>query len=540
MSGQSMGRRVDVEIAFEGVDISSSIQPYLKSVTYVDNEADEADDLQIVLQDRDGLWMEEWLNNAIDAAASEPQIAQSSPDGAASGTVTPKIGLNVRAGTGTQYEKLGALPCGSTVQAVRIENGWAQINYKGRTAYVAAAYLRMNGGTQPAARAVDAAPEEPRAAAGSRVELKNAPFYYSSTAGTPSVYKSGTFYFYDGLLVRGRYRITNRADRCGKLPVGQNVTGWVPAEFCGAGMGETEAGEGVPSTGLCMEAVIIRRNWNGDGRDEILDCGSFELDSVDCNGPPAEVTIKGTSLPFRAQIRQTIKSRSWETCRLSEIAAEMADKNRMVCMFLSGNDPFYERVEQYRTSDVAFLKRLCDNAGISLNVSGKMLVMFDQKEYEKKAVVVEFKKARGAYSGGKHEQSYISYSLSVGTADTQYQSCRVSYTDPRTGACVEGIARIPDYDEKSEKNQQLEITANVSSVEQARKLAEKRLRLHNKYCRTAEFVVTGNPNLAAGETVRLTGWGGWDGRYIIRQAKHTVSSDGYTTTVSLRRVLEGY
>ena len=491
MSGQSMGRRVDVEIAFEGVDISSSIQPYLKSVTYVDNEADEADDLQIVLQDRDGLWMEEWLNNAIDAAASEPQIAQSSPDGAASGTVTPKIGLNVRAGTGTQYEKLGALPCGSTVQAVRIENGWAQINYKGRTAYVAAAYLRMNGGTQPAARAVDAAPEEPRAAAGSRVELKNAPFYYSSTAGTPSVYKSGTFYFYDGLLVRGRYRITNRADRCGKLPVGQNVTGWVPAEFCGAGMGETEAGEGVPSTGLCMEAVIIRRNWNGDGRDEILDCGSFELDSVDCNGPPAEVTIKGTSLPFRAQIRQTIKSRSWETCRLSEIAAEMADKNRMVCMFLSGNDPFYERVEQYRTSDVAFLKRLCDNAGISLNVSGKMLVMFDQKEYEKKAVVVEF-------------------------------------------------ARIPDYDEKSEKNQQLEITANVSSVEQARKLAEKRLRLHNKYCRTAEFVVTGNPNLAAGETVRLTGWGGWDGRYIIRQAKHTVSSDGYTTTVSLRRVLEGY
>ena len=26
--------------------------------------------------------------------------------------------------------------------------------------------------------------------------------------------------------------MTNTADRCGKLPVGKNVTGWVPASYC--------------------------------------------------------------------------------------------------------------------------------------------------------------------------------------------------------------------------------------------------------------------------------------------------------------------
>ena len=45
----------------------------------------------------------------------------------------------------------------------------------------------------------------------------------------------------DGILVNGRYRITNAASRCGKLPVGQNVTGWVPASYCGV---DTSTGGG--------------------------------------------------------------------------------------------------------------------------------------------------------------------------------------------------------------------------------------------------------------------------------------------------------
>ena len=65
--------------------------------------------------------------------------------------------------------------------------------------------------------------------AGAAVTLTNAPFYVASTSESPACYKSGTYYFYDGILIRGRYRMTNTAARCGKLPVGQNVTGWVPA-----------------------------------------------------------------------------------------------------------------------------------------------------------------------------------------------------------------------------------------------------------------------------------------------------------------------
>ena len=80
MSNSSRARRTAAEVAFGGVDITESIKPYLLSITYTDNEEDEADDLQIKLQDRDGIWMEDWLANAVDAAAEDTGLADSSVD----------------------------------------------------------------------------------------------------------------------------------------------------------------------------------------------------------------------------------------------------------------------------------------------------------------------------------------------------------------------------------------------------------------------------------------------------------------------------
>ena len=365
MSDINLGRRAAVRISFEGVNITESIQPYLLSFEYTDSEEDEADNLKIVLQDRDGIWMEKWLNDAVNASS-------------------------------------------------------------------------------------------------------------------------------------------------------------------GAG-----------GTGLNIKAVILRQNWNGDGKDEELDCGDFELDTVKCEGPPAKVTIKATSLPYNAQIRQTTKNKGWEKYNLSGIAAEMAGQCGMECMFLAANDPFYDRVEQYQMSDIALLRRLSHDAGISLKVTSKKLVLFDQVDYESKPPVMEIQKAPGAYSGGVSEKAYISYRLSIGTADTQYQSCRVSYNDPGTGKCIEGIYESPDGGGSGD-GQRLEIHAKVSSAAQAKQLAEKNLRLHNKYCRTAEFTLSGNPALVAGQTVNLTDWGSWSGKHIIKQATHTIGGSGYTTEISVRKALEGY
>lgn len=61
---------------------------------------------------------------------------------------------------------------------------------------------------------------------GTKISLKNKTLYVSATAKS-GIKKSGTYYLYDGAVVNGRMRITNKKIYCGKNPVGQYVTGWI-------------------------------------------------------------------------------------------------------------------------------------------------------------------------------------------------------------------------------------------------------------------------------------------------------------------------
>lgn len=97
------------------------------------------------------------------------------------------------------------------------------------------------------------------------------------------------------------------------------------------------------------------------------------------------------------------------------------------------------------------------------------------------------------------------------------------------------------YDAKSKTNQQLEVYAPVTSKTEAKELAAKKLRLHNKFERQVGFTYHGDPGKVAGLTFETKSFGPWDGKYIVKQAKHTVTgSGGYTTQVSGRHVLGGY
>ena len=323
MSNANLARRTAVDVAFAGVNITQSMKPYLLSLTYTDNEEDESDDLQIKLQDREGLWLCRWLNDMVQAAAasSGTVTTKSVSEAATSYRVTASIGLNVRSGPGTGYSKLGTLAYGATVSVSSIADGWAAIQYSGQTAYVSATYLEQAGS--------------------------------ASTGG---------------------------------------------------------AAEASTTSGLKIRAGIVRENWNGEGTDKVLDCGQFELDTIDASGPPATVTIKATALPFDGQIRQTKRSQAWESYTLLGIAREMAARNGLACLFESADDPYYDRVEQVQSSDIAFLSTLCHNAGVSLKATSNILVLFDQSSYEAKSPIKTISRGCG----------YTKYKLSVGKSDTQY------------------------------------------------------------------------------------------------------------------------
>lgn len=54
-------RRISAIIKYNNKDISADISKYLKSISYTDNLSGEADDLQITLEDKAGLWQSKWM-----------------------------------------------------------------------------------------------------------------------------------------------------------------------------------------------------------------------------------------------------------------------------------------------------------------------------------------------------------------------------------------------------------------------------------------------------------------------------------------------
>lgn len=54
-------RQIRGIITYNDKDISASLGPYLKAISYRDNMSGEADDLELTLEDRAGLWQSDWF-----------------------------------------------------------------------------------------------------------------------------------------------------------------------------------------------------------------------------------------------------------------------------------------------------------------------------------------------------------------------------------------------------------------------------------------------------------------------------------------------
>ena len=359
---------------------------------------------------------------------------------------------------------------------------------------------------------------------GNIVQFKGGPVYISSMAAEPTVTRGAS---------KCKCTIANSNAHPYHLisQDGAKVYGWVNASDV---EGETvttkkttKATEKRAFKGTEIHAMVIQKNPYSNGKDKVLDCGVFEIDRVSYTGPPQKLSIKATSIPYKTELRQTKHSRTWENTTLKNMGAKIAKRNGMKFMYLSDSNPTYKRKEQVNMTDIAFLKKMCKKAGISLKVTSKTIVLFDAADYEKKKEVKKIKAGKG---------NILSYSFSTKTADTAYSSCHVIYTDPNTKKTIEATYTPENANSDGQK---LEVKQKVSSVAEARELARKSLRAKNKGETTAEFTLVGDVDYVAGITVRVYGYGEFNGKYIVEQATHSITG-GYKTQIKLRSCLEGY
>lgn len=281
-----------------------------------------------------------------------------------------------------------------------------------------------------------------------------------------------------------------------------------------------------PDKGATLRASVNRLNWEWDGQVQALDLGQFELDEIEVSYPPSEVILKALSIPEgSASLRGEPKNKAWEDTTLKKIAGAIAGDNGMSLFFDSDYDPSFDRLEQTEQTDLEFLQKQCIDAGLSLKIAEKKIIIFDDAKYEEAAPVATIDRLTS---------NIISY-MGKTTLDGVYKACKVEYTNAKTKKTYTHTFNAPNAPATGKT---LHINQRVISVGEAALLAKRKLRQEN--CKETQFSLTlpGDTRFLAALTLQLKNFGKFDGKYIITQAVHRGSA--YQTALQLRRCLEGY
>lgn len=310
------------------------------------------------------------------------------------------------------------------------------------------------------------------------------------------------------------------------------------------------AGSWRPEGGELVTAVIRKGTTDGFVIGA-LPCGTFHIDSMRVSGAPRVFQFRAVSIPLNKPIRRRAKTRAWEKTDLRSIASTIAGESGLTLLYDSEDDPpHYDRADQDRESDLKFLSRLANDCGVSVKVSDDKLVLFDQKSYEKKPPV------KTIILGSS---DVLSWDFSTEQSQ-KYRSVTVSYRDPKLkkkgtaagyyDADFENVSvkgrrnpAVNSYtytDESIEDGQEFTIKRRAKSVAEAERIARAKLRQLNARAVTGSISMVGDTDLVAGVVIAVSGFGSFDGNFIIERATHSVSYNGYVTSLSLRRVNAKY
>lgn len=295
-------------------------------------------------------------------------------------------------------------------------------------------------------------------------------------------------------------------------------------------------GDWLPDKGAKLRAAIVLEHWRFDGDLMRLDCGEFEIDEVTLKYPPHTVSIGAVSVPEASALRGVEKSRSWEKTTLKAVANELATAAGCTLYYDTTAEIKYDRIEQSDESDLAFLQKCCKDAGLALKVTDNQVVIFEEYKYEQAEPVAVLRNPKATTPATTVDPviTLTSWDFKSSTREI-YKACHVKHTDTKTKAVIEYTYTDPN----KSTGKVLQVNQQVESIAEAERLARNKLREKNKDEVTGAMTLTGDIRLSAGLTVTVEGFRKFDGKYIITKAAHKVGG-GYTTSVELRRCLNGY
>lgn len=122
------------------------------------------------------------------------------------------------------------------------------------------------------------------------------------------------------------------------------------------------------------------------GIPKILNLGTFYVDEPTFS--PNVLNLKCLALPLNENIRQQKNSVAWQKITLSELVNQIAEKHKMQSE-LECEDEYFERLDQDRETDLAFLSRILSEQALSLKITNDKIVVFDEWKLEKEQRAIQ-------------------------------------------------------------------------------------------------------------------------------------------------------
>ena len=284
-------------------------------------------------------------------------------------------------------------------------------------------------------------------------------------------------------------------------------------------------GDWNPARGDRVHPMIFCENWFVPGDSLMLSGGVFEVDEVELSssgGGGDVVTVKAVPDLVTTALAGQKKTRSWEGASLARIAKDIAEGAPLDLVYRADAIPL-KRVDQRQETDLAFLQRLCTEQGCRLKIADGELVVFDGRQADALAPVTLTRA-----DGGNLRARQV-------TAEV-YSKVVIAFMNPGTSKKTTYEYTPPDAPATGKV---LTLNQRVENAAQAERVAKAELRKKNAEERQADWSGMGRPDLRAGGTVNLEGWGRYDGLYAVKEATHEYSkTGGYTTSAILRKALE--
>jgi Bacteriophage probable baseplate hub protein len=260
----------------------------------------------------------------------------------------------------------------------------------------------------------------------------------------------------------------------------------------------------------------------GYGGEPMLECGSFQIDDLEVEGPPDVFHLRCLPAWITPDLR-TRQSLGYENQTPLQIAATVAARHGMTLVGAANSaDPSYQRITQKAETDLEFLRRLAVEHDYDFTVRGAQLVFYSRAQLE--ATPAALTLGRGAVE----RFSFVAKTHRI------YKQAQAAYFDPQSKQLyAQAAAATPAV----ATGDTLKVVARCENGQQALERASAALHEANRLLVTCRLTAPGTTLLVAGNVVALAGWGAMDGNYLIERASHRLAREtGYVTETELRKL----